>query len=107
MHFVVPVYVADIEPHLNISEVVKTLNKVAFDDNLKHLKRVFKEETRKYPRVIIGRTDVISSQRLDDYLPLGLTNFEVAKVPSTQPWTRQQFDECRVVWPVNFHEEKL
>lgn len=90
---------------MEISEIVKTLNKVAYDTSLKHLKRVFKDGGQH--RVIIGKIDCITSKELDRCRQLGLKDFQTVVVPATQPWTRTQFNECKVIWPVNFHEEKL
>lgn len=91
---------------MDISEIVKTLNKVAHDISLKHLKRVSNGDG-KQSRVIVGKIDSITSEDVDRCRQLGLKKFETVSVPSTQPWTRIQFNESKAIWPVNFHEEKL
>lgn len=100
------VVVAEIEPSLDISEIVQTLNKVAHDVSLRHLKRVSKRDGQS-GRVIIGKTDCITPEDIDRCRQLGLKNFETVSVPANQPWTRAQYNECKNIWPVNFHEEKL
>lgn len=102
----VTVHVAEIDSSKNISQIVKDLNKVVYDERLKHLKRVFRSDVLNNTRIIIGRVEEISSQQLDRCRDLGLDKFDVVHVPATQPWTRLQFEECKKIWPVNFHEEK-
>ena len=97
---------AEIDSSKNISQTVKELNKIVYDERLKHLKRVFKSDVLHNTRVIVGRVEEISPQQLDRCRDLGLDSFGVVDVPASQPWTRLQFEECKRIWPVNFHEEK-
>ena len=106
MSLSVTVHVAEIDSSKSISQTVKDLNKIVYDERLKHLKRVFKSDVLDKTRLIIGRVEDISPQQLDRCRDLGLDGFDVVDVPATQPWTRLQFEECKRIWPVNFHEEK-
>lgn len=98
---------AEIDSSKNISQTVKDLNRIVYDERLKHLKRVFKSDSHhNNTRLVIGRIEEISPQQLDRCRHLGLGNFDTVSVPASQPWTRLQFEECKKIWPVNFHEEK-
>ena len=43
---------------------------------------------------------------LEEELKEILDDWRIVSVPKTQPKTRQQFEEARLLWPVAFHEDK-
>ncbi|CAJ0600405.1 unnamed protein product [Cylicocyclus nassatus] len=69
-----------------------------------HLKRVDKSG-----RVLLQRVGILSIELLQALEEFGMTenDLQIAKVPSTRPVTRQQFDWAKQYWPTCFHRDKV
>ena len=99
------VWIADVTDSSEISFVVQSINKHFPDPCMKHLKKINRNQGHS-TSVILGRTEVYPEYHVFQVIE-NIENVRRTKVPARQPWTRQQYEECKQLWPVNFHEDKL
>lgn len=87
-----------------ISDLVRQINKLFPDPGLKHLKKIRRTESGEC-HILLGRKQLVQ-QNMHLLQSLSLTDMQDCDVPSSQPLTRSQFEECKLQWPTSFHENK-
>jgi tRNA-specific adenosine deaminase 3 len=106
------VWIADISESGDISTVVQSINRHFPDPCMKHLKKISRSRGTNDDRdfdhisVILGRVDSFPQNHVFEVID-NIENVRRAQVPSHQAWTRKQYEECKQIWPMNFHEDKL
>lgn len=87
-----------------VSDLVKQVNKLLPDEHLKHLKKIRRKDDGEM-EILLGRSEaVLKLMQILEELPV--QNLRQCQVPGRPPLTRQQFDECKTLWPTSFHEDK-
>lgn len=95
---------ADVDTSHPISQLVHQVNKLLPDPGLKHLKKIRRTEDGEC-HVLLGRWEHVQ-QNLEEIQCLPIGRMRDCHVPACQPFTRQQFEECKLLWPTSFHEDK-
>lgn len=73
---------------------------------MKHLKKIKRDNDS--VKILIGLVDEITPEDLNFCeVDLSLKNITKSKVPATQAWTREQFNQTKLLWPTNFYEDKV
>lgn len=109
----IEVWIADISDTGDISNVVHSINRHFPDPCMKHLKKISRNQDKTVGDassgavfVILGRTELFPENHVFEVID-NIENVRKTRVPSHQAWTRKQYNECKTVWPINFHEDKL
>ncbi|KAJ2697608.1 tRNA-specific adenosine deaminase subunit tad3 [Coemansia sp. IMI 203386] len=107
-----PVYTAVIEaPRMSgfLQFIGRSLPKL---ENLDHVKRVKRDPSSGQLTVLLCQSNKISEHQMQETFEQTdewkLVNIGTAEVPRTPPYTKQQFDLWKQIWPVSFRPlEKL
>lgn len=96
--------IADIADSHKISDIVRQVNRLLPDPSLKHLKKIRRTDDG-LCQILLGKDELVQ-ENLPQLQSLPLQNVQPCDIPSRPPLTRAQFDECKLLWPTSFHEEK-
>lgn len=103
------VFVSVIQCKKQTASVVKALCDDFPLENLQHLKRVRSCNSKDGSLQVVvcqGKTQEQFDAVLSDVKYSCLGKPFLTKVPKLKPLTRKQFEECKLYWPVTFHENK-
>ncbi|KAK3792908.1 hypothetical protein RRG08_033759 [Elysia crispata] len=104
------VFIANIADKKQTSRIMRQLSELCPLEKLQHLKRIRASTEKGMPLQIVVHKPIgpDSYQAVLEIVKTveGLGKPYLAKVPSTPPLTRLQYNEAVKYWPVNFHEDK-
>lgn len=96
--------IADVADSHKISDIVRQVNRLLPDPSLKHLKKIRRTDDG-LCQILLGKDELVQ-ENLQRLQSLSLLNLKSCDIPARQPLTRAQFEECKLLWPTSFHEEK-